>query len=115
MPLSPIPPPFPPNKPKLNPPIPPADMKALGGFIFDPATERWIVRPDLDVPLEPDQDAMIRNLLARDTPTDEHNKFRSKANALVACRKLVRHADCEHGDETRSDGVSCGQKTLCRY
>jgi len=113
--LSTVTPSISPNDPQLNTPITLADMKALGGLIFDPATERWIVRPDLDVPLEPDQDAMIRNLLARDTPTDEHNKFRSKANALVACRKLVRHADCEHGDETRSYCVFCGQKTLCRY
>jgi hypothetical protein len=89
-------------------------MQPLGGLIFDPSTARWTVRQDLDIPLDADQDAMSFALLARDNPADESNSFRSKANAYVACRRLARRAECEHGDEARVYYVFCGQKLLCR-
>lgn len=82
--------------------------------MFDPASGRWTVRTDLDLPLDPDQDAMARALLARDNPANDSDPFRSKANAYVACRRLARRAECEHGDEARAYCVFCGQKLLCR-
>src|SRR5882757_1431830 len=89
------------DHPALNTPTTITDMQPLGGLIFDPAASRWTVRTDLGT-LPADQAQMIRCLLAHDNPADDHNPFRSKANAHAACHNLSRRAECEQGDEARA-------------
>lgn len=98
------------NDPRLTEP----QVAAWGGLTFDAETGRWTIRPDLDKPLEPDQETVAKELLRLDNPTDDKNTYRSQANSLVACNRLGRLAECEHGDEARFYYVHCGQNRICQ-
>jgi hypothetical protein len=89
------------------PPPPKYSGLVRGDSAFTPRT-------DLPTPLTADESALISALLALDIPQDDRNTYRGKANSLVGCGRLVRRAECPHGDEIRIYYVFCGQGTLCR-
>lgn len=75
---------------------------------------RFGPRTDLPTPLTSDESSLVTILLGLDIPDDPRNSFRNKANSIVGCGRLVRRAECPHGDEIRIYYVYCGQGTLCR-
>jgi hypothetical protein len=86
----------------------------LSGLVRNPDSGRYSPRQDIPEPYTPDELRLLAALLALDHPLDFENPFRSRANALVGCGRLLRIAVCDGGDEARAYHVYCGQGTLCQ-
>jgi hypothetical protein len=86
---------------------PDASMQpAYKGLIFDSATGKWSVRPDLDPRLSPDTEAVAHALL--------NAGMTGKANSLVGCERIIRQGPfCEEGDHVVPWVVRCALHLLC--